>query len=633
MRGLTGHDEEGPWSDSGEGTANRPPTRSNVQQYGDFQDTWNARYAGNMEQDRLFSDPDGDALTYSASSKYPGVVKTWVEDVTWYATIINPATSEVTYGASDAYGGYASSGLTITGTANETRSVPENSPAGTNVGAPVAGIPYGEETLTHTLSGEAATSGAFEIEASTGQITVKTGATLDYETRSSYTGTVTWTVQGQTATANLTINVTDLEAGKPAAPTLTRTPFDEPTDPALDAAWTAPAVPDGLTLTGYEFRHRKKGAAEWTHRASALMSDGTLVPALSATTTSLHLPGLEAGAVYEAQVRAVTAEEEQGPWSDTGEGRANRPPTLGDEIAIDYRMEWGQSSAAVAASKFYKDADGDDLTYSITSQYPGIIQAVIEGTENMRTKALNPGVSRITQGARDPYGGHVSRTITITGFANETRSIAENSPAGTSVGRAVAGTPYSEESLTHVLAGEATSAFEIDPSTGQITVKTGVTLDYETKKSYTGTVTWTVQGQTATANLTINVTDIVAGKPAAPTLTRTLFDKVENPALDVAWTAPAVPAGLTLTGYELRYRKKDDASTPWTAYTHTPEGVEAENGDQHAASGGDRRHTAGPGGRGDLRGPGAGADRRGRRQRLVRLRRGPRQQPAHPQRQ
>ena len=126
------------------------------------------------------------------------------------------------------------------------------------MGAPVAATPYGEETYTHTLTGEAATSGAFEIDSSTGQISVKQGATLDYETKSSYTGKVTWTVQGQTAVANLTINITDVEPGKPGTPTLTRTEFSEQTAPALDVTWTA-ADANGATITGYEAQYRKKG--------------------------------------------------------------------------------------------------------------------------------------------------------------------------------------------------------------------------------------------------------------------------------------------------------------------------------------------------------------------------------------
>ena len=84
--------------------------------------------------------------------------------------VLNPATSTVTYGVSDGYGGYASKTIDVSGSADAfngaelTRSVAENSPAGTAVGDPVPGTPYDDgddetdDALTYTLTGEAATS-------------------------------------------------------------------------------------------------------------------------------------------------------------------------------------------------------------------------------------------------------------------------------------------------------------------------------------------------------------------------------------------------------------------------------------------------------------------------------------------
>ena len=106
----------------------------------------------------------------------------------------------MTYGAHDRYGGFISRDVTITFVDNQTRQIDENSPAGTAVGNPVTGKPYDDgddqtdDALTYTLTGEAATSGAFEIDSATGQISVKQGATIDYEAKSSYTGKVNWTV-------------------------------------------------------------------------------------------------------------------------------------------------------------------------------------------------------------------------------------------------------------------------------------------------------------------------------------------------------------------------------------------------------------------------------------------------------
>ena len=215
-----------------------------------------------------FTDADSDTLTYSASSEYPGIISASLSGSQLTVEAHNPAAATITYAASDPYGGYVSRTMTITGTANESRSVAENAAAGTAVGDPVTGTPYGEETLSYTLTGEASTSGAFEIDSASGQISVKQGASLDHETKSSYTGQVSYTVDGVSSAIDLTITVTDLEAGQPGTPTVTRTAFSAPSNPALDVAWTAAAA-NGTTISGYEAQYRKKAAdgeqaAAWT---------------------------------------------------------------------------------------------------------------------------------------------------------------------------------------------------------------------------------------------------------------------------------------------------------------------------------------------------------------------------------
>ena len=80
-------------------------------------------------------------------------------------------------------------------------------------------------------------------------------------------------MQGKTASVTVNISVTDVEAGKPDAPTLARTEYSEPTDPGLDVTWTRPALTgeaiNRLQITGYEVQYRKKAAdgeqaAAWT---------------------------------------------------------------------------------------------------------------------------------------------------------------------------------------------------------------------------------------------------------------------------------------------------------------------------------------------------------------------------------
>lgn len=128
----------------------------------------------------------------------------------------------------------------------------------------------------------------------------------------------------------------------------------------------------------------------------------------------------------------------------------------------------------------------------------------------------NPGPWVITDAASDPYGGYFARTFPFTVTANETRSVVEDSPAGTSVGDPVTGKPYNGETLAYTLEGIAADSrhFATDAATGQIRVKQGVALDRETRSVYPdNTVEYKVQDQKAVIGLIIEVTDCPRLRP------------------------------------------------------------------------------------------------------------------------
>ena len=91
-----------------------------------------------------------------------------------------------------------------------TRSVDENTAAGTDIGLPISATDANAgDTLAYSLSGADAAS--FDIVPGTGQL--RTKAALDYETKFRYSVTITVSDGELTDTISVTINVTDMHPG------------------------------------------------------------------------------------------------------------------------------------------------------------------------------------------------------------------------------------------------------------------------------------------------------------------------------------------------------------------------------------------------------------------------------------
>ena len=283
-------------------TTNTPPRLA----AGSLNPTYILELGGSDSVQRIddeFTDPNGDTLTYKASSTPAGIVTATIEDgeedgnpiKNLRIHLLNPITgaANVTYGAHDGYGGYVFQVISVGGFANVTRSVAENSAADTDVGDLVTGTPYGTETLTYTLTGETATSGAFEIDSATGQISVAEGATLDHEAKSSYTGKVNWTVNGAAAAVNLTIDVTDVNE-PPLAPVNPK--VTDISDTGFTVTWEAPDNSGRPAITEFELKSEAPDGTATTQKTS----DGT--------TYSISVSSLEPGASYELTLTASNAE-------------------------------------------------------------------------------------------------------------------------------------------------------------------------------------------------------------------------------------------------------------------------------------------------------------------------------------
>ena len=106
-------------------------------------------------------------------------------------------------------------------------------------------------------------------------------------------------------------------------------------------------------------------------------------------------------------------------------------------------------------------------------------------------------------------GTPANRAPVFSEGASATRSVAENSAAGTAVGRRVTATDPDRNRVTYSLGGDDASLFAIDPRTGQVSVGEGTALDFETKSSYAVTARAAdPRNSSDTIALTITVTNV-----------------------------------------------------------------------------------------------------------------------------
>ena len=157
-----------------------------------------------------------------------------------------------------------------------------------------------------------------------------------------------------------------------------------------------------------------------------------------------------------------------------------------------------------------------------------------------------------------------------------TREVPENTAANTNIGTALpAATDADNDPLTYTLEGAEAASFGFDPATRQLSTKSGVTYDYETKPSYSVTLkAEDDNGGSGTLAVTITITDVEEppDRPAAPSVTAAAGT---TDSLEVNWTAPS-NTGPAIDNYDLRYREGSSGS--WTNGPQNVSGTSATIG-------------------------------------------------------
>ena len=236
-----------------------------------------------------------------------------------------------------------------------TREIPENTPANQEVGDPITASDTDGDALTHVLGG--ADADAFTIDEETGQIYTVEDVTYDFETKSSYTVTVTAEDEyGGSVTATVTITLTD--QGVPA--TLAKPTVVPLSLTSLRVTWTLPAGAHAAKV-----RYSGNNGTNWTEVSG------------EQTGTSGEITDLAENTQYIVQAKGVSPEGESAAWSpssDSVQTRANQPPQFAVSAAS---LTIPESAGFSRSGRTYifpvsiqaADPDGDPITYSVSPDY------------------------------------------------------------------------------------------------------------------------------------------------------------------------------------------------------------------------------------------------------------------------
>ena len=400
------------------------------------------------------------------------------------------------------------------------RSVDENTPAGRNIGGPVAARDDDLDTLAYTLGGGLASF--FDIAEGTGQL--RTREPLNHEGQISYRGTIrvsdSKNAAGEADTAiDAVISVTITVEDVPEAPEVSgRASIDIPEGSDRFVESYSATDPEGgavgLSLVGTDsgdFEEFGSGVLRFpatpdyeapadsnrdnAYRVTVRATDGTNVGMLDVTVNVTNVE--EAGSITLSSLQPQAGTRLTATLSDP-DGRPSAV-TWEWERSPNGFSSWTPIDGAASAS--YTPTDDDVADYlRVTASYTDP-----EGS-GKNAQAVSANAVQVTPVTNN-------RPVfpsTETG----TRSAFENTPDGRDIGAPVEATDDDPlDTLTYSLDSASLAFFDIDERTGQL--RTKAALDREQRSSYRVTVT---ARDSSRASATITVTINVEGVDEDPVL-------------------------------------------------------------------------------------------------------------------
>ncbi|MDX1546046.1 MAG: T9SS type A sorting domain-containing protein [Rhodothermales bacterium] len=354
-----------------------------------------------VDLETVFDDPDGDPLTYTASSTNEAAVTALVQGTSALAvTAVGAGSATVVVTADDGQGGTAQTSFLVT----------VNSPPAVVVPIPFQRLDVGGPAFTADLAavftdpnGDPLTFTAAVAPAGFVAATIQGASTLVVSAVAPGSAIVTITANdGQGGTAQTSFQVTVGDVNTP------------PVAGALPDTTLRPAGPQYVRDLSEVFTDIDEDALAFT----ALSSDEAVATAVVLGTSVLTVTPLALGTA----AIVVTAEDGQGGTAETTflvtVSDANAAPAVTGAIAAPPLSAGGQQFVIDLATIF-TDPDGDALAFTALSTNEGAATAAILGTSILSVTPVAPGSATIVALADDGRGGTAQATFLVTvGEAN-----------------------------------------------------------------------------------------------------------------------------------------------------------------------------------------------------------------------
>ena len=375
---------------------------------------------------------------------------------------------------------------------NQNFQINENSLNGTSVGSVIATDPDAGQTLTYSiLSGN--TSGAFTINSSTGVLTVTNSTALNFEVTPSFAMVIKVQDSGTPALSNqatLTVNLTDVNE----APVISNQSFNVNENSANGTTvGTVIATDQDVAQTKtFSIISGNTNGAFTINSTNGLVSITNSAALNFENTPSFAL-------VVKVQDNGTGILFSQATITISLVDVNETPVITNQSFSVNENSANGTTVGTIVAS----DPDaGQTKTFSIISGNTSSAFAINASTGVLsvsNSTALNfegiPSFALVVK-VQDNGVGNLSSQASITVsvidineapvIVNQSFSLAENSPNGTTVGTIVASDPDAGQTKTFsIISGNISGAFIINTSTGILSVANSVALNFENTPAFT----------------------------------------------------------------------------------------------------------------------------------------------------